>query len=127
MTGQPQFSQASPADDEDKPLDPAVERVRRKMMRLMAVSVGIMMVGLMAVLLTIVYKVSSGSGSGTAGAAGNYFETVLALPEDGRIVSQSLSGERLSLLVEHGAGRQTIFVFDTATRKLAARIEVGAE
>ncbi|MEZ5812488.1 MAG: fimbrial protein [Rhizobiaceae bacterium] len=125
MTGQPQFNRAPAADDEDKPLDPAVERVRRKMMRLMAVSVGIMMVGLMAVLLAIVYKVSVRSDA--AGGKGDYFETVLALPEDGRIVSQSLSGERLSLLVEHGAGRQTIFVFDTATRKLAARIEVGAK
>ena len=42
--------------DEDKPLDPMVENVRRRMMRLMVVSIGIMMIGLMAVLGSIVYK-----------------------------------------------------------------------
>ena len=44
--------------DEEEPLDPAVEAVRVKMVRLLAVSGGIMMLGLMAVLLAIVYKVN---------------------------------------------------------------------
>jgi len=47
--------------DEEQPLDPAMERVRRKMVRLMVISIGIMMVGLMAVLGAIVYKIG-GSG-----------------------------------------------------------------
>ena len=53
---------ADPADDfdDDKPLDPAMEKVRRKLARLMAVSIGIMLVGLMAVLGAVVYK-SAGS------------------------------------------------------------------
>ena len=50
------------ANDDDAPLDPAVERVRRKVMRLMGISVAIMMVGLMAVIGAIFYKISS-SGS----------------------------------------------------------------
>ena len=45
--------------DEEKPLDPAVERVRRRMLRLMVISIGIMMTGLMAVLGAIVYKIGS--------------------------------------------------------------------
>lgn len=43
---------------EEKPLDPELEKVRRKMIRLLGVSIGIMFVGLMAVLAAIVYKVS---------------------------------------------------------------------
>ena len=53
------MSQSEPLDsDDDKPLDPAVERVRRKLARLMIVSVGIMLVGVMAVLGAVVYKVT---------------------------------------------------------------------
>ena len=33
-------------DDNEKPLDPATEKVRRKMVRLLAVSIGVMMMGL---------------------------------------------------------------------------------
>ena len=124
MTDQAPSNQASAIGDEDKPLDPAVERVRRKMMRLMAISVGIMMIGLMAVLIAIVYKISA---RGTQAApVGGTFETVLPIPAGGRIVSQSLSGDRLTLLVEH-SGRQTIFLFDTATRKIVGRIDIGEE
>lgn len=43
---------------EDKPLDPELEKVRRKMIRLLGVSIGIMFVGLMAVLAAVVYKVT---------------------------------------------------------------------
>ena len=45
-------------DGEEQPLDPAMERVRRKMIRLLAVSIGIMVIGLMAVLAAIVYKIN---------------------------------------------------------------------
>ncbi len=45
-------------DAEEQPLDPAMERVRRKMIRLLAVSIGIMVIGLMAVLAAIVYKIN---------------------------------------------------------------------
>ena len=48
--------------DAEKPLDPAMERVRRRLARLMVVSIGVMLVGLMAVLAAVVYK-SSDSGS----------------------------------------------------------------
>ncbi|MDK1478005.1 hypothetical protein QN226_04685, partial [Sinorhizobium sp. 6-117] len=47
-----------PDEQEEKPLDPAMENVRRKMVRLQLVSAGVMLVMLMAVLGTIVYKVN---------------------------------------------------------------------
>ncbi|MEX0343474.1 MAG: fimbrial protein [Rhizobiaceae bacterium] len=126
MTEQaPIKNQAELGGDEDKPLDPAVERVRRKMMRLMAISIGIMMIGLMAVLFAIVYKISARDEA--AAPAGDTFETVIAIPPGAKIVSQSLSGDRLTLLAEHANGRQTIFIFDTAMRKVVGRIEVGSE
>ena len=45
-----------PNDIDEKPLDPEVEKVRKKMVRLLAVSIGVMMIGVMAVLFAIVYK-----------------------------------------------------------------------
>ncbi len=39
-----------PDDQDDKPLDPAMENVRRKMVKLQLVSAGVMLVMLMAVL-----------------------------------------------------------------------------
>lgn len=123
MTEQAPLNQANAGDDEDKPLDPAVERVRRKMMRLMAVSIGIMMIGLMAVLVAIVYKIPARDEA--PARPDDYFETVIQAPAGARIASQSLSGDRLALLVEHADGRRTIILFDTAARKVTGRIEIG--
>ena len=43
-------------NNDDKPLDPVLEKVRRKMIRLQLISAGVMVVALMAVLVAIVYK-----------------------------------------------------------------------
>jgi hypothetical protein len=51
-----EMSQVNEDDLEEKPLDPEMEKVRRKMVRLLAVSIGIMFIGLMTVLGAIVYK-----------------------------------------------------------------------
>lgn len=125
MTDQSPPKPSSAFDEEDKPLDPAVERVRRKMMRLMAISVGIMMVGLMAVLFAIVYKISARSEQPVN--ARDRFETILELPKGARIASQSLSGDQLTLLVEHADGKQTIILFDTIKRDVVGRVQVGTE
>ena len=54
---------APPYDtDDDAPLDPAAERLRRKLVRLLLVSGGIMMLGLIAVFAAIVYKLSERGG-----------------------------------------------------------------
>jgi hypothetical protein len=40
----------------DEQLDPATERVRRKLVRFMAINLGILFVALMAVVIAIVYR-----------------------------------------------------------------------
>ena len=52
------MSNQKPDEQEEKPLDPVMENVRRKMVRLQLVSGGVMLVMLMAVLGAIVYKVT---------------------------------------------------------------------
>ena len=54
-------------DDTEAPLDPAAARLRRKLVRLLFVSGGIMMLGLIAVFGAIVYKLNQGGRGGQAG------------------------------------------------------------
>lgn len=123
-------SQAPTDEYDDKPLDPAVERVRRKMMRLMAVSIGIMLVGLLAVLFAIVYKISSpdanppelGEIPGTPAEAP--FGASITLPSGMRIVSHDLSGNRLVLLSEGESGNQILILFDMAQGRETGRISI---
>ena len=95
---------ASDIDDE-KPLDPAIEAVRKRLARLMVVSIGIMMVGLFAVLGAIVYK-AYGVPASNAVANGT-----LAIPSGMIVVDQSLDGDRLALRLKGADGTETIMLF----------------
>ena len=44
-------------DEQEAPLDPAFEKVRRKMVRLLVISSSVIILGLMAVVFSIVYRV----------------------------------------------------------------------
>ncbi len=46
-------------EDEEAPLDPVMERVRKKMIRLLVISMGTIFVSLMVVVYTIVYKINN--------------------------------------------------------------------
>lgn len=49
----------NPAHGDDEPLDPKVEVIRQKLVRLLMVSGGIMLLGFLAVFGAIVYKINS--------------------------------------------------------------------
>ncbi|MCI5074588.1 DUF6476 family protein [Oricola sp.] len=101
-------------DIDEKPLDPAMERVRRKLARLMVVSIGIMLVGLMAVLGAVVYK--SGGGSSSAETA----RATLQLP-DGFVVSDTAYGDGRVLFYGVAAGDdRRVLIFDAETGRLVA-------
>jgi len=118
-------------NDEDAPLDPAVERVRRKMMRLMGISVAIMMVGLMAVIGAIFYKIYGSDEENIAqtpaveqkadgGSNGN-----IDLPAGSKIVKAELSGGQILLTIEKREGGIAIWVYDMAGNQVTARIAVN--
>ncbi|UXN65032.1 fimbrial protein [Phyllobacterium sp. A18/5-2] len=118
-------------DGEEEPLDPAMERVRRKMIRLLAVSIGIMVIGLMAVLAAIVYKinqpvqeVATVTRSQTAGQAlGAALEgEAITLDPGTRILSHNLSDNTLSLETRLGDGSRQILLYDVTTKRVIARI-----
>lgn len=121
------MSNAALDDEPEKPLDPAMEKVRRKMIRLLAISIGVMMAGLMAVLFAIVYKMNTRADAPatenvTAASAGDGMMTgEIALPEGAQINSQSLSGNRILFDLSLPDGTREVAVYDMAAARFVAR------
>jgi len=123
----------APLEDnsDDKPLDPAVEKVRRKLVRFVGINLGLLFVALMAVVGAIVYKSRTEvAAPGQAGeipvAAGEVLASgEIVLPAGARIVSHSLSGNRMSIEAELAGGARAIFVYDLATGRMLGRFDLA--
>lgn len=121
-------------DEEDKPLDPAVENVRKKLVRFVAINLGLLFIALMAVVAALVYKSRTATPPPAVAVPGvevpspeGVTEGQIPLPSDARIVSQSLSGNRLSLSLEFPDGRRAIYLYDVAARRVVGRFAVTEE
>lgn len=123
-----------PLDEEsaDKPLDPAVERVRRRLVRFIGINLGILFIALMAVVAALVYRMNASAPAAPETAAGvvpsgeAFAEGLIALPPGARVVSHAVSGNRLTLQVEFTDGRQAIFLYDMAEQRMSGRFDIGA-
>ena len=89
------------------------------MARLVVVSGGIMMLGLIAVFAAIVYKLGQPAGAGDAFAA-RTVEAPIALPRGARVVAADLDGNRALLTLETEAG-STLLLIDLATGNVLGR------
>jgi hypothetical protein len=120
-------------DEEEAPLDPAAERLRRKLTRLLFVSGGIMMLGLIAVFAAIVYKLGLLAPAATESvpsavvSSASPIEAELRLPAGGRIVSTALDGDRALLTVESLQGATSLILIDLSTGEIVGRYAVAAE
>jgi len=121
-------------DEEEKPLDPAVEKVRRKLVRFVAINLGLLFIALMAVVAALVYKSRTAVPPPAVAEPGievpspeGVVEGQIPLPSGARIISQSLSGNRLSLSLELSDGRRAIYLYDVAARRVVARFAVTEE
>ena len=117
--------------DEEEPLDPVMERVRKKMIRLLVISIGIMVIGLMAVLGAIVYKISNptspqeasshpqtaGEVSGSQGTLAENIE--LELPDGAVILSTSMTDNRLLISVRLADGSPEFRVVDLTSGQVS--------
>lgn len=128
------MSQVNQDDLEEKPLDPDMEKVRRKMVRLLAVSIGIMFIGLMAVLGAIVYKFTQedASGSGSQIAAGSTMtlpgddvrEAVAMLPQGFAVQSVALDGVRIGFFGRAADGSQRLIIHDVSLGRIVSDVVV---
>jgi len=122
-----------PLDDEsaDKPLDPAVERVRRRLVRFIGINLGILFIALMAVVGALVYRMNASAPAAPETAAGvvpsgeAFAEGRIALPPGARVLSHAVSGNQLTLQVEFTDGRQAIFLYDMGERRMSGRFDIG--
>lgn len=117
--------------EEEKPLDPVMEKVRRKMVRLLLVSASVMFVSLMAVLGAVVYKVTKSDTKETTPVAS------LAVPSDGPVAASaalpagfevsdvSLSGAQILFYGKTAEGQKKAYVFDVSVGRIVADIAVG--
>lgn len=116
-------------ETDEKPLDPAVERVRRKLLRFVAINLGLLFAAVIIVIAAVVYK-SATSGTPPAGAtdvrvpSGETIEAEIPIPAGARVVSHMLSGNRVSLDLELPTSQHVILVYDLAERRVIARLAV---
>jgi hypothetical protein len=110
-------------EDEESPLDPAVERIRQRLKRLIFISVATLMLGLFAVIIAVLYKV--GPVRDKSGLAARPGESVVAgvLPPGARILSSALDGRLLALTIADG-GATRILVIDLDGAKVVRRLSL---
>jgi hypothetical protein len=113
-------------DDDDAPLDPAAARLRRKLVRLLFVSGGIMILGLIAVFGAIVYKLNEGAaGRSDRFSASTPVDARIPLPPGARIVSTALDGGRALLTLQNSDGTTSLLLVDLSDGSVLARYAVG--
>lgn len=126
-------------------LDPAMERVRRKMVRLLIISIAIMVIGLMAVLAAVVYKINKAPETpeteitqtdvpgqktavipdANAAEVLPMVESQLELTPGTRLLSQSLSGNLVSLETLLPDGGTEIMIYDYRQSRFVGRMRLG--
>ncbi len=116
-------------EEEEKPLDPDIEKVRRKMVRFMAINLGLLFLALMVVVAALVYKSRKAAAPPPAASeipvpADAPLTGDIVLPVGSKIVSQSLSGNRLSIDAELADGSRAIFVYDIAEKRLVGQFAI---
>lgn len=119
--------------DEEKPLDPAVERVRKKMLRMMFVSVGVMLIGLMAVLGAIVYKLGKYGEKTEAVAASSQPLQIpesagiigqIDIPDGAKILAATKDGQQILLTLQLANGQQQLWLYDIANQRQFGIIDI---
>ena len=129
------MSNADLDEQEEKPLDPAMENVRRKMVKLQLVSGGIMGVLLLAVLATIGYKVTRSSAPAPATTASQGLaihsdqplKATASLPAGFSVESADLSGSQILFYGRMADGARKAFVFDAGIGRIVADIDIAGQ
>ncbi|TIM12120.1 fimbrial protein [Mesorhizobium sp.] len=121
---------AAADEDEEKPLDPELEKVRKKLVRFVAINLGLLFLALMVVIAALVYKTRTAPPADPSLAgdiqvpSGEPLTGDIVLPVGAKVISQSLSGDRVSIDAELADGSRAIFVYDITERRIIGRFSV---
>ena len=117
------MAQSASDSDDEKPLDPAIERVRRKLVRFALVNLGILFLALIVVVGALVYK----SFRTPASSGSTFAEAEIALPVGAKMLGHGFSEGRISIDAELADGSRAIFLYDVAAQKIVGRYTVTAK
>jgi hypothetical protein len=112
---------SNPPADDDHPLDPAAARMVAKVRWLMVISGATTLIAIAAVIGVIGYRVFKAEGSAVAQT-----DVVALLPKGARILSTSVSEDRIVVAIETN-GAIEIRTFDLKTLKPAGRLRFATE
>lgn len=119
-----------PHAEEEKPLDPDIDKVRRRLVRFMGINLGLLFLALMVVVGALVYKArhaaapTQAAGDMPSPPGAPTLTGDIVLPVGAKVRSQSLSGNRLSIDAELADGSRAIFVYDMADRRIVGRFAI---
>lgn len=108
------------AQDSEVPLDPQQEEIVRKLKRMAIFSTGLMVVGVLAIIGVIVYRLSNPA---PAPKAAPIPAITNALPKGARIVATAVSDGRIVVTLERD-GITEMRVFDLSTLQLRGTLRL---
>ena len=125
-------------EEQEKPLDPKLEHIRKRMLRLLGISIGILFAGLVAVFSAIIYKINSDDDYTAASSPGSvipgedrafrsfdYVEKLnLAAPEGGTLHSSDLDGAVLLVTWQLDNGGYQLWLVDLQSGNILSKVTV---
>ena len=96
----------------------------------MMINLGILFLAVMVVIAALVYKMNRLPGTASAPVAdlqvpaGVALSGDIVLPVGAKVISQSLSGNRLSIDAELADGSRAIFLYDIAERRVIGQFAI---
>ena len=129
------MTQIEQDEQDDKPLDPAMEKVRRKMIRLQIVSGLVMFISLMAVFGAVVYKAMGPSKTATTATTNNAtavpadapVAATASLPQGFTIENVSFANGDMLFYGRLANGTRKALVFNVQTRRFVADVTIDAQ
>ena len=119
-------------NDDEKPLDTALERVQARLRRLMLIAGLTLGVGIFAVFAAILYRIVTLDTSSTGEApiaqaiSASINRSELDLPADAQLLTATADGGRIVLTYFHDAG-ETVIVIDATTLAVAGTLQLSAD
>lgn len=114
------MNQSAFDDDPDKepPLDPAAERLQRKLKRLLGVSSLVMVLGFIAVFAAIIYRVTSGDAQANL----DEIAATVGIEANAQVVDIEIADGRIIVLLREENGASLVYI-DPATGREIGRTE----
>ena len=114
-------------EQHEKPLDPAAERVRQKLVRFMGINLGILFAAVMVVIAAVVYKNWNATETPADAALPPIGETAKApivIHHGARVISQSTSPGRVSLHVGLAPQGEAIMIYELPSGRLIGQHDI---